>query len=197
MHWAFRDGDIAPYNCEIFWPAGKMNSRVRRQWSSYKPRSRCWRSCWMRCTIALVYMHLAHALGAPVISCPAVWTSCASVSFLILTRSGGDGQSWKEFLAETLSGMLGHLAANLKSCNGLCDQEVFVVGFHGEHFHIARGYFKSDVISRVYRKGCSEFEEFELKFTRGYDLRLRQDWVEAVQVLSRLFRYLLSGNAKR
>ncbi|PGH04879.1 hypothetical protein AJ79_06964 [Helicocarpus griseus UAMH5409] len=59
-----------------------------------------------------------------------------------------EGQTLKEFLAETVSVMLGQLAANLRVCGGLCDQEVFVAGFHGELFHVSRGFFCSDVVSK-------------------------------------------------
>lgn len=94
--------------------------------------------------------------------------------------------------------MLGQLAKNVSVRSGgagFGDQEVFVAGFHGSHFHIARVFFTADVISKVHSKGTSEAEVYELKFTRGYNLCLKEDWLEATRVLARLFRYLLSGNA--
>lgn len=71
-----------------------------------------------------------------------------------------------------------------------------MVGFYGLHIHIARALFTTDAISRVHSKGCSEDEIFELGFTRGYDLCMKEDWLEATRALTRLFRYLLNGNAK-
>ncbi|KAI9932719.1 hypothetical protein AWENTII_004958 [Aspergillus wentii] len=110
-----------------------------------------------------------------------------------------EGQTWGEFLAETLGVMIGQLVKNISvqsSSTGFQDQEVFVIGFHGCQIHIARGYFTTDVISRVHSKGCSEKDVFELNFTQGYNLCLKEDWLEALRALTRLFRYLHSGNAK-
>ena len=94
--------------------------------------------------------------------------------------------------------MLGQLAANVShgARKKSPDQEVFVIGFHGYHVHIARGFFTADVISRVRTAGCSRGEQFELMFSRGYDMTVKSDWIEVTRGLSRLFRYLLSGNAK-
>lgn len=76
------------------------------------------------------------------------------------------------------------------------DQEVYVFGFHGYGFHIARASSKPIFISRVHTKGCSEDEVFELKFSRGYNLCSKEDWLEATRAVARLFRNLLSGHAK-
>lgn len=95
--------------------------------------------------------------------------------------------------------MLGQLAKNISLHSGPAgpqDQEVFVVGFHGRYVHIAHGVFLADTILRVHSEGCSTDEVFALKFSRGYDLRLKDDWLEAMRALARLFRYLFSGNAK-
>ncbi|RAL00464.1 uncharacterized protein BO80DRAFT_383146 [Aspergillus ibericus CBS 121593] len=108
-------------------------------------------------------------------------------------------QTWSEYLEETLSVMLGQLASNLSAKDrsaGRKDEEVFVVGFHGLYLHIAHGHFRADTISRVHAKGCSDHEVFDLKFTRGHNLSLKEDWVEAVRALARLLRFLLSGSAK-
>ncbi|KAE8329121.1 hypothetical protein BDV39DRAFT_172579 [Aspergillus sergii] len=106
-------------------------------------------------------------------------------------------QTWNEFLIETFSTMLGQLTRNLSILHtGFADQEVFIVGFHGPHLHIARGYFPKDLIRRVHAEGYSENETFSLEFTRGYNLWLKEDWLEAIRALARLFRYLLSGKAK-
>ncbi|KAJ9313861.1 hypothetical protein DTO271D3_5955 [Paecilomyces variotii] len=108
-----------------------------------------------------------------------------------------EGQTWRQFLEETLSVMIGQLVGNIKiQDNHSCDQEVFVVGFHGACVHIAHGLFTTDMISRVHSKGCQSDEIFQLNFTRGYDLCFKEDWLEATRALARLFRYLLSGNAK-
>ncbi|KAK1148653.1 hypothetical protein N8T08_008538 [Aspergillus melleus] len=110
-----------------------------------------------------------------------------------------EGQTWDQFLVETLSIMLGQLAKNIALHHvhaGPHDQEVFVVGFHGRYVHIAHGLFLADTIMRVHSEGCSTDEVFALKFTRGYDLTLKEDWLEAMRALARLFRYLFSGNAK-
>ncbi|KAK2813302.1 hypothetical protein FQN50_000617 [Emmonsiellopsis sp. PD_5] len=266
MPWAFRDSDIAPYNCETFWPAGQTRFKslfcdlpsyrnslerwradhlhepdlcetgttraLRRVETITLPRknwevvdNQDWLSEFIQCEGWMLQKLLQDVydwLGLAVpdglrIYCPsgkptlkyviggkkfasryqgAVTVGPPNLGVPIITYPAWwEGQTWKEFLAETVSVMLGQLASNLKVCNSLCDQEVFVAGFHGEFFHVARGFFRSDVISRVQKKGCSESDVFELKFTRGYDLCLKQDWVEAVRVLSRLFRYLLSGNA--
>ncbi|KJK65249.1 hypothetical protein P875_00010470 [Aspergillus parasiticus SU-1] len=108
-------------------------------------------------------------------------------------------QTWNEFLGETLSVMLGQLAQNMTVRTGKAgvqDQEVFVVGFHGSHIHIARTFLAADLVARVHPRGCSNDEVIELQFTRGYDLSLKKDWLEATGALARLFRYLLSGRAK-
>ncbi|PYH91027.1 hypothetical protein BO71DRAFT_360244 [Aspergillus ellipticus CBS 707.79] len=108
-------------------------------------------------------------------------------------------QTWSDFLEETLSVMIGQLATNLrrqKDSGRVHDQEVFVVGFHGRTIHIARGSITADEIARIHSQGCSEKDRFELHFTRGYDLCLKDDWLEATRALTRLFRYLLSGGAK-
>ncbi|OJJ75330.1 hypothetical protein ASPBRDRAFT_148138, partial [Aspergillus brasiliensis CBS 101740] len=92
--------------------------------------------------------------------------------------------------------MLGHLTRNFRSPHrGVQSQEVFVVGFHGPYLHICRGYFPQDLISRVYLDGCADDEEFDLQFTRGYNLYLKEDWLAAMRALTRLLRYLLSGKA--
>ncbi|OOF93887.1 hypothetical protein ASPCADRAFT_132229 [Aspergillus carbonarius ITEM 5010] len=104
-------------------------------------------------------------------------------------------ETWNEFLGEIVSIMLGQLAKNIDSA-GLQDQEVFAVGLYGRCIYIARGYFTSDLIARVHSKGCSENEMVNLDFTRSYDLRLKEDWLEAARGLTRLLRYLLSGTAR-
>lgn len=71
-----------------------------------------------------------------------------------------------------------------------------MIGFHGLYIHIAHGTFTADLISRVHLNGCSENESFKVNFTRGYNLFLEGDWLEAMHALTRLFRYLLSGNAQ-
>ncbi|XRM40877.1 hypothetical protein ABZX51_004179 [Aspergillus tubingensis] len=130
-------------------------------------------------------MPLAHLTVGPrrepIISCP-TWR---------------EGQPWDQFTAEVLSVMLGQLADNIRiRGQRLQDQEVFVVGFYGPHIYIARGYFPVETIKRVHAKGCSDDEHLELKFTRGYDPCRKDDWLEAIRALSRLFRYLMSGSAK-
>ncbi|KAI9037346.1 uncharacterized protein KD926_000633 [Aspergillus affinis] len=79
------------------------------------------------------------------------------------------GQTWGEYLGETLSAMLGQLARNRQS--PVRDQEVFIVGLYGPYLYIARGFFTAATIARVHTKGCAEGETTELKFTRNYDLR--------------------------
>ncbi|GAA83132.1 hypothetical protein AKAW_01247 [Aspergillus luchuensis IFO 4308] len=110
-----------------------------------------------------------------------------------------EGQTWEGFVGEVLSVMLGQLAKTFtihKHNQGLQDQEVFVVGFYGPHIYIARGHFPVETITRVHAKGCSDDEYLELKFTRGYDPCRKDDWMEAMRALSRLFRYLMSGSGK-
>ncbi|PYI04577.1 hypothetical protein BO78DRAFT_320064 [Aspergillus sclerotiicarbonarius CBS 121057] len=107
-----------------------------------------------------------------------------------------EGQTWDQFLMETLSIMLGHLARNMSCGGGLQDQEVYTVGFHGSYLHIGHGLFLADTIRRVHSNGFSSEEVFDLRFSRSYNLLLKQDWLEATRALSRLFRYLLSGEAK-
>ncbi|PGH20430.1 hypothetical protein AJ80_03576 [Polytolypa hystricis UAMH7299] len=246
MPWAFRDGDIAPYNCETFWPAGR--NRFRSLFSdlpSYHNRLKQWQAdhrhepdlCETGITRALrqfetitlprknwnvaedqtlssKFIHDQGRMLQKLLQDAYDWLDlsvpkglrvyCPSGKPKLKYVIGGEkfasryqgavtvgppglrwweGQTWKEFLTETVSVMLGQLAANLKVYDSLCDQRGFC------------GWLPRDVVSRVQMKGCSESEVFELKFTPGYDLCLRQDWVEAVRVLSRLFRYLLSGNA--
>ncbi|RAK83712.1 hypothetical protein BO79DRAFT_277545, partial [Aspergillus costaricaensis CBS 115574] len=105
-----------------------------------------------------------------------------------------EGQTSHDFLAENLSIMLGQLAANI-SINHQ-DQEVFTLGLYGSCIYIPRGLFTTTQMRQVHSKGCSENETFHLRFSRGYNLSLRKDWLEAMHALSRLFRYLMSGNAK-
>lgn len=105
-----------------------------------------------------------------------------------------EGQTSHDFLAENLSIMLGQLAANVSIDHQ--DQEVFTLGLYGSSIYISRGLFTTTQMEQVHSKGCSENETFHLKFSRGYDLSLRNDWLEAMHALSRLLRYLMSGNAK-
>ncbi|KAB8226235.1 hypothetical protein BDV33DRAFT_187008 [Aspergillus novoparasiticus] len=110
-----------------------------------------------------------------------------------------EGMTWDKFPMETLSIMLGQLAKNTSIRTGnlvVQDQEVYMVGFYGRYIHIARGLFPADTIARVHSQGCSKDEAFDLKFTRGYDLCLKKDWLEATHALTRLYRYLRSGNTK-
>ena len=93
--------------------------------------------------------------------------------------------------------MFGQIAKYVSTRGGITEgQEAFAVGFHGVHFYIVRGYFTTDVISRVHLSGFSEGDIAELKLTRGYNFALKRDWLEATRALVRLLRYLLSGNAK-
>lgn len=71
-----------------------------------------------------------------------------------------------------------------------------MVGFYGLYLHVVRGFFSTEVISRVHLKWCSEDETFELKFSRGHNLCLKDDSLAASRVLARLFRCLVSGKAK-
>lgn len=105
-----------------------------------------------------------------------------------------EGQTSHDFLAENLSIMLGQLAANVSIDHQ--DQEVFTLGLYGSSIYISRGLFTTSQIAKVHSKGCSENEVFHLRFSRGYNLSLRKDWLEAMHALSRLLRYLMSGNAK-
>ncbi|KAB8208131.1 hypothetical protein BDV34DRAFT_233660 [Aspergillus parasiticus] len=110
-----------------------------------------------------------------------------------------EGQTWSQFLMETLSIMLGQLAKTMSirtGNTGVQDQNIFVVGYYGRYIHVARGLFPADTIARVHSQGCSKDEAFDLKFTRSYDLCSKKDWLEATRALTRLYRYLLSGNTK-
>ncbi|QRD85294.1 hypothetical protein F9C07_1370173 [Aspergillus flavus] len=107
--------------------------------------------------------------------------------------------TWNQFLMETLNIILGRLAKTTSIQNGntgVLGQEVYVVGFYGRFIHVVCGLFPADTIVRVHSQGCSKDEAFELRFTRGYDLYSKKDWLEATRVLTRLYRYFLSGNAK-
>ncbi|PYI33482.1 hypothetical protein BP00DRAFT_338723 [Aspergillus indologenus CBS 114.80] len=109
------------------------------------------------------------------------------------------GQTWDEFLQETLGVMLGQLAQNIgvwKDDRLPQEEEVFVVGFHGYGIHIARGVFARDAVTRVHSRGFSADERFEVEFTRSYNLCRKEEWNGAMRALTRLFRYLLSGDAK-
>ncbi|KAE8134962.1 hypothetical protein BDV38DRAFT_273173 [Aspergillus pseudotamarii] len=89
----------------------------------------------------------------------------------IISFTGGlENQTWNEFLTRNLSILR----------TGFEDQEVFIVG----------------LITRVHAEGYSEHEAFSLKFTRGYNLCFMEDWLDAIRVLSRLIRYIISGKAK-
>jgi hypothetical protein len=90
--------------------------------------------------------------------------------------------------------MLGQLAKHISVDSQ--DQEIFIIGFYGRCIYVARGLFRRDLISRVHQKGCTEDEAIEIQFTRGYNLSLKEDWLEVINALARLLRYLLSGNAK-
>lgn len=93
--------------------------------------------------------------------------------------------------------MFGQIAKYVSTRGGITEgQEAFAVGFHGVHFYIVRGYFTTSVISRVHLSGFSEGDIAELKLTRGYNFALKRDWLEATRALTRLVRYLRSGNAK-
>ena len=93
--------------------------------------------------------------------------------------------TWNQFLMETLNIILGRLAKTTSIQNGntgVLGQEVYVVGFYGRFIHVVCGLFPADTIVRVHSQGCSKDEAFE--------------WLEATRVLTRLYRYFLSGNAK-
>lgn len=113
---------------------------------------------------------------------------------LLMFMKWSEGQTSSDFLAENLSIMLGQLAKNASIDTQ--DQEIFIVGLYGSYIYISHGLFTTSQVFRVQTKGCSENEVFRLRFTRGYDLSLREDWLKAMHGLSRLFRYLLSGDAK-
>ncbi|PWY94578.1 hypothetical protein BO94DRAFT_531523 [Aspergillus sclerotioniger CBS 115572] len=91
--------------------------------------------------------------------------------------------------------MLGQLAINIRVQAHLQDQEVFLLGYHGDRVHIVRGYFSKERIARVLAKGFSDKEVFELGFSRGWDLCRKEDWLEVMRGLTRLLRYLMSGEA--
>ncbi|OJZ81909.1 hypothetical protein ASPFODRAFT_84841 [Aspergillus luchuensis CBS 106.47] len=105
-----------------------------------------------------------------------------------------EGQTSHDFLAENLSIMLGQLAANVSIDHQ--DQEVFTLGLYGSSIYVSRGLFTTTQMEQVQSKGCPENETFHLRFSRGYNLSLRKDWLEAMHALSRVLRYLMSGNAK-
>lgn len=113
---------------------------------------------------------------------------------LLMFMKWSEGQTSSDFLAENLSIMLGQLAKNVSIDTQ--DQEIFIVGLYGSYIYISHGLFTTSQVFRVQTKGCSENEVFRSRFTRGYDLSLREDWLKAMHGLSRLFRYLLSGDAK-
>ncbi|KAE8158337.1 hypothetical protein BDV40DRAFT_291863 [Aspergillus tamarii] len=95
--------------------------------------------------------------------------------------------TWNEFLMETYCTMLGQLTRNLSILQtGFEDQEVFIVGFHRPYLHITHRYFPEGLITRA----------FSLKFTPGYNLCFKEDWLEVICVLSRLLRYIISGKVK-
>ncbi|PLB43374.1 hypothetical protein P170DRAFT_468996 [Aspergillus steynii IBT 23096] len=103
------------------------------------------------------------------------------------------GQSWSEFLADVMDIMLGKLASNLTfNSEG---QEAFIVGIRGPCIYVIRGRFTASLVSRVHSKGCAENESFELQFTRGFNLRLKEDWLQATRALARLLRYIPGGKA--
>ncbi|KAB8069209.1 hypothetical protein BDV29DRAFT_198857 [Aspergillus leporis] len=111
---------------------------------------------------------------------------------LIISFTGWDeGQTWNEFLGEIPSIMLGQLARNVSMIPG--NKEIYIVGFYGHCIYITLGFFAADIIFLVHSKACSDDETFALKFTRGYNLSLKKDWLEAIHALTRLLRYLLSG----
>ena len=113
---------------------------------------------------------------------------------LLISMKWSEGQSSSDLLAENLSIMLGQLVKNISIDTQ--DQEVFTVGLYRSCIYISRGLFTTTQVVRVQLKGCSDNEVFHLRFTRGYDLSLREDWLVAMHSLSRLFQYLLSGDAK-
>ena len=114
---------------------------------------------------------------------------------LQISMKWSEGQTSSDFLAENLSIMLGQLAQNISIDTR--NQEVFTVGLYGSCIYISHGMFTTSQVFRVTTvKGLLRERGLPLKFTRGYDLSLREDCIEAMHSLSRLFRYLSSGDAK-
>lgn len=92
--------------------------------------------------------------------------------------------------------MLGQIAQSVDIQPLDQDCEVFVAGFAGRQFYIARGYFTAGLISRVQAEGSSRDENIEIHFSRGYDLTMKYDWLEAVGMLAGLYRYLIERGLK-
>lgn len=78
------------------------------------------------------------------------------------------------------------------------DQEVFIVGMHGQFFHIMRGFFNAKDISAVQLgldKDLGRYT-FRVDLSKDYNLLVKEEFLEVIQGLVGIFRYFLSGEAK-
>ena len=128
----------------------------------------------------------------PILSCTAVRYIVRSGPFRNLTLVILSS-SWRSNPGvETLSTTLGQLARNPSHPGGRPRDQVFLVGFHGNCVHIARGIFAADSIASAWLKRFL-VEPVLLQFSRGYNLLTI---CEASRGLVVVLRYLLSRTAK-
>jgi len=91
---------------------------------------------------------------------------------------------------------LGQLVQNLKSLgNKWVDQEVYIIGMHGQYLHLIRGVFPAANVIDTVSNGKA-LQPFVVHFSKDFDMSSKSDFVEAIQGLVGLFRYLTSGSAQ-
>ena len=118
---------------------------------------------------------------------------------LILVQTSGHDTP-RDCLQENLQIILGQLAANVKALgqpgDKFRDQEVFVVGMHGQFFYIMRAFFNAKDMAAVWRNKDSGRHSFTVYLSRDYNLLVKDDFLAAIRGLVGIFRYFLSGEAK-
>jgi hypothetical protein len=122
----------------------------------------------------------------------------SSCRLILLQTSGYDTP--QDFLQGNLKIILGQLTANIKALSQpgdkFQDQEVFIVGMHGQFFHIMRGFFDAKDMAAIWLGKDLGHNAFRVYLSNDYNLLVKEDFLAAVRGLVGVFRYFFSGEAK-
>jgi hypothetical protein len=117
---------------------------------------------------------------------------------MLLQTSGHDTP--QDCLQANLQIILGQLTANIKTLkqpgDKFQDQEVFIVGMHGQFFHIMRGFFDAKDMAAVWLGKDLGHHAFRVYLSNDYNLLVKEDFLAAIRGLVGVFGYLFSGEAK-
>src|SRR4051794_6506963 len=122
----------------------------------------------------------------------------SSSSLIFLQTSGHDTP--RDCLQGSLKIILGQLTANIKALSGpgdkFQDQEVFIVGMHGQFFHIMRGSFGAQDMAAIWLGKDLGHQAFRVYLSNDYNLLVKEEFLAAIRGLVRVFHYFFSGEAK-